>query len=274
MHQSELREPLFLALGRLGGAATKKEALVVIEELVADQLGPDDWRLVDSHEPRWENFVAFERQKLKERGLVLNLKRNEWRLSEVGWAEYERIEAEVQGSDPPVSSRSAPMCEFKPKDDSDYISRVSKMVLVKSRSHETLVTDFAHWADGRGFATSSPHPQDLMLQARGRKWIVEAKVLYHGNAQPAVRDALSQLYDYRYSLHDNDHRVGVVALFSETIGPTSRASCQRAESSPCARRLGATGATCRPHLPCCTSRRRNSRQRDPRSESRGSHPFA
>ena len=218
MHQKELHDPLLLALGRLGGAPSKAEALVVVGEQVREQLLPADWELLTNNEPRWQNLTAWERNDLLKAGLVLNVRRNEWRLSDDGWVEYERIEAEAQASSEPVSSERSPTGHFKPKDDAEYVSRMEKTVLVKSRSHETLVNGFAAWATKKGFAVSNPGFQDLLVRTPTRTWIVEAKVLYHGDARSAARDALSQLLDYRYFLHDNDSAVGMVALFSEEVG--------------------------------------------------------
>lgn len=61
------------------------------------------------------------------------------------------------------------------------------------------------------------HPKDLVLRRDGREWLVEAKVLYQGNATNAVRAALGQLYAYRHFLYQKVEPQ-LVALFSEPIG--------------------------------------------------------
>lgn len=52
----------------------------------------------------------------------------------------------------------------------------------------------------------------------GTEWLIEANVLYMGNATAAVRSALGQLYSYRHSLYSIDHPPRLMALFSEPIG--------------------------------------------------------
>jgi hypothetical protein len=51
----------------------------------------------------------------------------------------------------------------------------------------------------------------------GSEWLVEAKVLYRGNATEAVRAALGQLFTYRFFLYADD-QPRLVALFAEPIG--------------------------------------------------------
>ncbi len=92
--------------------------------------------------------------------------------------------------------------------------------MVKSRSHERLVRDFGEWACTRGFTPSTSHPRDLVLSAPGREWLVEAKVIYNGDAAGAARAAIGQLLDYRYFLYvlPGLPDPALLALFSEPIG--------------------------------------------------------
>ena len=123
---------------------------------------------------------------------------------------------------PPVPSTFIAATEgiFSPKSDSDYVAEVHARVMVKSRSHERLVRDFGEWACTRGFLPSTPHPRDLVLSAPGREWLVEAKVIYHGDAAGAARAAIGQLLDYRYFLYvlPGLPDPALLALFSEPIG--------------------------------------------------------
>ncbi len=109
---------------------------------------------------------------------------------------------------------------FSPKSDSDYVAEVHACVMVKSRSHERLVRDFGEWACTRGFTPSTSHPRDLVLSAPGREWLVEAKVIYNGDAAGAARAAIGQLLDYRYFLYvlPGLPDPALLALFSEPIG--------------------------------------------------------
>jgi hypothetical protein len=106
---------------------------------------------------------------------------------------------------------------FKPKSDSDYQVTIDRTTFTKSRIHETLVNDYAEWAAAQGFETGSPHPVDLTLRYGDTLWVVEAKVLYKGNATDAVRATIGQLFTYRF-MHYRDENPPLVGLFSESIG--------------------------------------------------------
>ena len=112
------------------------------------------------------------------------------------------------------------LAHFRPKDDSDYVARLQGRKLVKSRRHERLIAEYGRWAASQGFAASTrEHPRDLMLRKEGAEWMVEAKVLYGGNATHAVRAALGQLLTYRHFLWPLPAaQPGLVALFSEPVG--------------------------------------------------------
>lgn len=71
--------------------------------------------------------------------------------------------------------------------------------LIKRRSHEVLIADFGAWCASLGFEVDTAvHPRDLVLLRPGEEWLVEAKVLYMGNATGAVRAALAQVLEYRF----------------------------------------------------------------------------
>jgi hypothetical protein len=92
---------------------------------------------------------------------------------------------------------------------------------VKSRRHESLVTSYAQWAGGLGFTPSSPHPEDLVLRTDDAVLLIEAKIVYKGNATEAVRSAVGQLTMYSHFLHAGEHPQ-LVALFSEDVGQAYR----------------------------------------------------
>lgn len=112
------------------------------------------------------------------------------------------------------------LAHFRPKDDSDYVAQLEGRKLVKSRRHERLIAEYGRWAAGRGFAASTlEHPRDLILRKDGAEWLVEAKVLYGGNATHAVRAALGQLLTYTHFLWPPPAaQPHLLALFSEPIG--------------------------------------------------------
>lgn len=115
-----------------------------------------------------------------------------------------------------TSELDDPLRDFKPKDDSDYVSAVTGGNQVKSRRHERLVADYGLWAHAQGWRPSTKaHPVDLMLYGQGDPWMIEAKIVYHRNAAQAVRATLGQLYEYRHFLRPASR---MLALFSEPIG--------------------------------------------------------
>jgi MrcB-like, N-terminal domain len=112
-----------------------------------------------------------------------------------------------------------PLLYFKPKDESDYVTVLAGRVLVKTRRHERLVRQYGTWLASNGFAVSTrTHPRDLVASRDENEWLIEAKVLYLGNATEAVRAALGQLYSYRHFLYPSGASPTMVGLFSEPIG--------------------------------------------------------
>ena len=111
-----------------------------------------------------------------------------------------------------------PLRDFKPKSSENYTAYLQGRVLTKTRRHEQLIEQYGTWVAARGFAPSTKeHPKDLVLRREGLEWLVEAKVLYQGNATDAVRAALGQLYAYHHFL-SRGVDLQLVALFSEPIG--------------------------------------------------------
>lgn len=90
--------------------------------------------------------------------------------------------------------------------------------LIKNRRHELLVKNFGETCLAKGISASTAHPIDLVLRLSSETVLVEAKVLYKGDATTAVRDAVGQLFDYRYHLYDRSEDPKLLGLFSESIG--------------------------------------------------------
>jgi hypothetical protein len=111
-----------------------------------------------------------------------------------------------------------PLRDFKPKNSENYTAHLTGRALTKTRRHERLIEQYGTWAAAHGFLPSTKeHPKDLVLRRNGLECLVEAKVLYQGNATDAVRAALGQLYAYRHFLYQQ-MEPQLVALFSEPIG--------------------------------------------------------
>ncbi|GAA2459745.1 MrcB family domain-containing protein [Streptomyces mauvecolor] len=119
-----------------------------------------------------------------------------------------------------------PLAGFKPKDSSDYVANIKAKQQVKRRSHERLIEDFAIHSASCGYAakTDGQHPKDLVLSRHGAEaegadeWLVEAKIVRNGNPTEAVRQAVGQLYEYRYFLYPQQRSPHLIGLFSEEIG--------------------------------------------------------
>ena len=111
-----------------------------------------------------------------------------------------------------------PLVGFKPKSSEEYRAKLVGRILVKSRNHELLVKNFGEACLEKGFNVVTPHPVDLVLRIMSKMILVEAKVVYKGNATSAVRGAIGQLFDYRYHLYPSPESPHLLALFSESIG--------------------------------------------------------
>lgn len=83
--QKEFREPILIALHRLGGSGTKQEVTEAVLPQVKSRLRSADYAMMDTGERRWENAVAWERSDLKKEGyLRSDSRRGDWELSEQG----------------------------------------------------------------------------------------------------------------------------------------------------------------------------------------------
>jgi hypothetical protein len=111
-----------------------------------------------------------------------------------------------------------PLIGFKPKSADEYRTVLVGRVLVKSRSHELLVKNFGEKCQVTGVTVTTPHPLDLLITSDAGQVLVEAKVVYKGNATSAVRGAIGQLFDYRFHLFPKESPPWMLGLFSESKG--------------------------------------------------------
>jgi hypothetical protein len=86
------------------------------------------------------------------------------------------------------------LAPFKPKADLNYMATIAGRTASRTRKHETLVNDFARWLSRRGYEVGRNVAIDLGLLKP--PVIIEAKVV--GTPAKAIREAVSQLYEYRY----------------------------------------------------------------------------
>jgi hypothetical protein len=94
------------------------------------------------------------------------------------------------------SNRRGFLRPFKPRADTDYLTRVAGGPARRGRTHETLVNDFAEWLATRGLVVGCNAAIDLGVQDPPA--IIEAKVIRAGRWAHALREAIGQLYEYRY----------------------------------------------------------------------------
>lgn len=109
---------------------------------------------------------------------------------------------------------------FRPKSSADYQTQVSAHVQIKGRRHESLITLFVDRVRKAGLtAANNVHPCDLTVESASKHWLIEAKTV-GANAEPAVREAIGQLFAYRHFCYRELNREdpALVALFSEPIG--------------------------------------------------------
>jgi hypothetical protein len=112
-----------------------------------------------------------------------------------------------------------PLQYFKPNDSRNYVAYIQGQQMVKSRRHEKLIEEYAGWIIRKGYVPYNQEcPKDLVLRRKDDEWLVEAKVLYRGNATEAVRAAVGQLLTYRHFLYLHDSHPRLLALFSEPVG--------------------------------------------------------
>lgn len=110
---------------------------------------------------------------------------------------------------------------FKPKDRSDYLVQIAAGThRRRADRHEFLLIEYAKVATSLGHRPRNErvHPRDLTLEAAGQNWLVEAKVVYNGNAAQAVRAAIGQLMEYAHVLYEREERPRLMGLFTEPIG--------------------------------------------------------
>lgn len=208
--QATLRAWIIATLGELGGSAPRGDVLTAMETGYGDHFTEEDMEPVESRpfEVKWRNRSSWERDHMVKEGLLKQGVRV-WALTEQAWATVA-----------PAAPRTLEdaLAHFKPKSSGEYRARIVGGTIVKARAHEQLVADFGHHVAAAGhFPRTDVHPRDLTVHADGAEWLVEAKILYEGNATEAVRAAVAQLLMYAYLLYDEDPPK-LLALFSEAVG--------------------------------------------------------
>jgi hypothetical protein len=220
--QTKLRDLIVLALGRLGGAGKRADVLAEIDRLFGGAFTTEDREPVPTRqfEESWRNRASFERADMVRDGLLVNRAHGIWELDHLGNEHLNKLSGAPAPAELDEQSSTDLLRRFAPKDSSDYLAHLAGRDLVKTRAHEELVRDYGQWAAGRGFKPLTLHPRDLVLEYADGEWLIEAKMLYNGNATEAVRATVGQLFAYRYFFYVLPQRPlpSLLALFSEPIG--------------------------------------------------------
>jgi hypothetical protein len=217
--KSDLRDLLVLALGRLGGKGRRSDVLAEMERLFGSAFTAEDREPVATRpfEESWRNRASFERADMVRDRLLVNRRDGIWELDRFGRDHLDILSGIPAPAVLHGTTSTDPLRHFAPKDSSDYLAHLAGRVLVKSRAHEELVKDYGLWAASQGFTPLTLHPRDLVLQHPRGEWLVEAKMLYDGNATEAVRAAVGQLLAYRHFLYIAS-LPSLLGLFSEPVG--------------------------------------------------------
>jgi hypothetical protein len=220
--QSSLRDLIVLALGRLGSAGRRADVLAEMDRLFGGAFTEEDRRPVPTRqfEESWRNRASYERADMVRDRLLVYRADGVWELDNLGKEHLTTLSGVPVTPTSHKRSPANPIKNFAPKDSSDYIAHLAGRVLVKSRAHEDLVRDYGLWVESQGFRPFTLHPRDLVLEYPEGEWLVEAKMVYDGNATEAVRAAVGQLFDYRHFFYvvSSLPLPSLLALFSESIG--------------------------------------------------------
>ena len=107
---------------------------------------------------------------------------------------------------------------FEPRTTSEYVAHFTKMTYQVSPLHEALLTEFAKFAESKYWMPVNKKigARDLVLVSNsGTEILVEAKTV--GQSQETVvRQAIGQLFSYRYVYYDG-RDIPLVALFNRPI---------------------------------------------------------
>jgi hypothetical protein len=110
--------------------------------------------------------------------------------------------------------------DFAPREFSNVLMKPQTITHgVRSRKHEELISNFADYVRPLGFSLSNRNigKRDLVMKSStGMEYLVEAKTV-NLDGESAVRDAIGQLFAYRYEYYPKDSYPQLVALFNLPI---------------------------------------------------------
>jgi hypothetical protein len=196
------REPLLIALYRLGGSATRQGALAAMEAMLGDQLQPDD-RIPQADrgaEEGWKNRTSWVVKFLKEEGLLLPTSvagRGIWALSpDATEAARTLLNDDHAGIDYETPPRPSPPAPRQPFDtDPDLVDR-------GTQAHYDTVEALARWIRGQDLQPKLPSrttPQYDLAWRHGEVFnVAEVKSITEENEERQLRLGLGQVLRYRH----------------------------------------------------------------------------
>lgn len=210
-----LQRWLLTAVLDLGGAGPRARVHARVEELFGESFTSEDvaFRVGRGSEQAWKNNLDSLYDILKKRDLMISTgAKAPWQLTSAGLAEAHLCST--------ITSNSEDLLDnFKPKSGGEYRARTRSRVQVKKLLHEPLLTAYGQAISVAGWKPiTTVHPRDLELRRRDSIWVAELKVVYNGNGTQAARAALAQLLEYKHFFYDKASSVGMLAVFSESIG--------------------------------------------------------
>ncbi len=138
----------------------------------------------------------LDRYDFRENDNIVIVKRSEYEYDVVRYDAAAASGPPVVPGESGAGPRRGLLRPFTPGADADYITHVLGASYRRGRTHETLVNDFADWLAARGLTVASNAAIDLGLDQP--PVIIEAKVIRAARWAQAVREAVGQLYEYRY----------------------------------------------------------------------------
>lgn len=152
-------------------------------------------------------YVLYEKAcQFADKSLLLNP--DTW-TSTSGKNEYKKLRAQ--------KSVALNFNDFIPREYSDVpLKPRMRQEVVRTRKHEELISSFADFVRPIGYSLSNRNigKRDLIMKSpAGIEYLVEAKTV-NNDGEAAVRDAIGQLFAYRYEYYPRNSHPQLVALFN------------------------------------------------------------
>jgi hypothetical protein len=100
------------------------------------------------------------------------------------------------------------------------IIKIAEREQVRHRLHEKLIREYGTWISGHGHKPSTKcHPIDLLLRRVNHEVLVEAKIVQCADDTQPARNAIGQLFEYRYKYRAG-RDVHLAVLLNQRLCPS------------------------------------------------------